>query len=127
MSSARLTVTIPARGSASVRRRPQWISPTSATLGVRVVPVPAPAPTPTEQVFTLPSPGPAPTSTTLTVAAPAGTDTFIATAYDGSANALATGQTNATITLSATNNLSLTMLGVASGVVFTVNGSSTPA
>lgn len=127
MSSAKLTVTIPARGSASVRRKPQWISPTSTTLGVRVVPVPAPAPTPTEQVFTLPSPGPAPTATTLTVAAPAGTDTFIATAYDGSANALATGQTNATITLSATNNLSLTMLGVASGVVFTVNGSSTPA
>jgi hypothetical protein len=128
MATTSLRVEIPARGSKAARRRsPKWISPSSATLGVRVLASPMPNPTPTETVFALPSPGPEPTSITVQVSAPVSTDTFVATAYDSGHNALATGSsTPIAVSLSGTPAVSVNMLGVASGVQYTVAG-STPA
>ncbi|MGD0969588.1 MAG: hypothetical protein ABR949_15035 [Candidatus Aquilonibacter sp.] len=128
MGTASLRLQIPARGSPAARgRRPQWISPSSATLGVRVLASPIPNPTPTENVYTIPSPGPVPTSITVQVPAPISNDTFVASAYDGDHNLLATGS-SAPISIALGNPaaVSVTMLGVASGVQFTVAG-STPA
>jgi hypothetical protein len=128
MSTASVTVQIPARRSQSKRRAPKWISPGSATLGVRVLPSPFPNPTPTEQTFTLPSPGPVPTSTTLQVAAPVASDTFIVTAYDGSGNPLSVGTSAVTPVLpNGANPIPIGLQGIASGVVFSVHGSSTPS
>lgn len=128
MATASLRLQIPARGSAAARgRRPQWISPNSATLGVRVLASPVPNPTPTENVYTIPSPGPVPTSITVQVQAPISSDTFVASVYDGDHNLLATGSSAPiAVSLSGAPAVSVTMLGVASGVQFTVAG-STPA
>jgi hypothetical protein len=128
MGTASLRLQIPARGSPAARgRRPQWISPSSATLGVRVLAAPIPNPTPTENVYTIPSPGPVPTSITVQVPAPISNDTFVASVYDGDHNLLATGSTAPiAIAIGDAPAVSVTMLGVASGVQFTVAG-STPA
>jgi len=128
MATASLRLQIPARGATAARgRRPQWISPSSATLGVRVLASPVPNPTPTENVYTIPTPGPVPTSMTVQVPAPISDDTFVASVYDGDHNLLATGSSAPiTVSLSGTPAVSVTMLGVASGVQFTVAG-STPA
>jgi hypothetical protein len=126
-TTALLRLQIPARGAAAKRRRPQWISQSTVTLGVRVLASPLPNPTPAEQVFTIPSPGPVPTSTTFPVTAPISTDTFVASAYDGNHNMLATGSSvPIAVTLASTPPVSVTMLGVASGVQLTAAG-STPA
>ncbi len=86
-----------------------------------------PNPTPTENVYALPSPGPLATSITVQVPAPISDDTFIASAYDGDHKLLATGSSAPTVvSLSGTPAVSVTMLGVASGVQYTVAG-STPA
>ncbi|HTU81111.1 MAG TPA: hypothetical protein VMF61_03220 [Candidatus Acidoferrales bacterium] len=86
-----------------------------------------PNPTPTEAVFTLPTPGPQPTSVTVQVTAPISTDTFVASVYDGDHNMLATGSSAPiAVSLSSTPAVSVNMLGVASGVQFTVAG-GTPA
>ncbi|MDP9018267.1 MAG: hypothetical protein M3N19_08095, partial [Candidatus Eremiobacteraeota bacterium] len=128
MGTASLTIQIPARRSQSARRNPKWISPGSATIGVRVLPSPLPNPTPTEQVFALPSPGPVPTSTTLQVAAAVANDTFVVTTYDGGGHALSTGNSAATVVApNATTTIPVVLQGVASGVVFSVAGSGTPA
>jgi hypothetical protein len=128
MATASLRLQIPARGSTAARgRRPQWISPSSTTLGVRVLASPVPNPTPTENVYTIPSPGPVPTSITVQVPAPISNDTFVASVYDGDHNLLATGSSAPTaVSLSGAPAVSVTMLGVASGIQFTVAG-STPA
>lgn len=127
MATASVRVQIPARGSQTARRRPDWISPSSASLGIRVLASPMPNPTPTENVYAIPTPGPLPTSITVQVPAPVSDDTFIASVYDGNHNLLATGSSApTTVALSGTPAVSVAMLGVASGVQYTVAG-STPA
>lgn len=128
MATASLKVQIPARGVAAARRRRQWISPSSVSLGVRVLASPMPNPTPTENVYTLPTPGAVPTSITVQVPAPVSDDTFVASVYDSNHNLLATGSSAPTvISLGGTPPpVSVTMLGVASGIQYTVAG-STPA
>jgi hypothetical protein len=127
MAAATLRLQIPARGAAAARRRPQWMSPSSTTLGVRVLTSPLPNPTPTEQVFTLPTPGPVPTSMTLQVQAPISTDTFVVSAYDTNHEMLATGSSAPiAVGIATTPPVAITMLGVASGVQLTAAG-STPA
>ncbi len=64
---------------------------------------------------------------TVQVPAPISDDIFIASVYDGGHNLLATGSSAPiTVSLSGTPAVSVTMLGVASGVQYTVAG-STPA
>lgn len=126
--SASLRLQIPARGAQTARRRREWISPSSVTLGVRVLASPMPDPTPTEAVYTIPTPGPLPTSITVQVQAPISTDTFIASLYDGNHKLLATGSSAPTaVSLTSTPSVSVTMLGVAGGVQFTVAGSTPSA
>jgi len=120
-ATASLRVQIPARWAQAARRRPQWRSPSSATLGVRVLASPIPNPTPTENAYALPTPGPLATSIAVQVPAPISDDTFIASVYDGDHKLLATGSSAPTVvSLSGTPAVSVTMLGVASGVQYTV-------
>jgi hypothetical protein len=86
MTTAQITVNLPARSGASGGKTALSIGnsgdPFGANqLGIRMVPSPAPAVTPTEQVFTLPTSGPVPTQTTLTVNTPVGPVTAYVVAY----------------------------------------------
>jgi hypothetical protein len=131
MTTAMLTIAIPARGpkaKSSAKRAPKYISQGSAAIGVTVVTAGAPAPA--ETVFPLPSPAPQATTTTLPVTAPLGTDTVSVNVYDAvptatsTPNVLSKGTTTATIATGSTQ-LSVQALGVAAGVQLAAGTSST--
>ncbi len=130
MTTAMLTIAIPARGpkaTSSAKRAPKYISQGSAAIGVTVATAGAPAPA--ETVFPLPSPAPQATTTTLPVTAPLGTDTVSVNVYDAVPtaksvpNVLSKGTTTATIATGSTQ-LSVQALGVAAGVQLAAGGSS---
>ena len=124
-TTASVKIQISARATKAARRRPNWISPSSTTLGIRVLASPLPDPTPTEDVVAIPTPGPVPTSITVQLTVPVSTDTFVASVYDANHNTLATGSSSPTpITLGVAPTVDVTMLGVAAGVQYTVPGAS---
>ena len=129
-AKASVTLTIPARGASVKMRRAKYYSQGSTALGISAYPVSQVSPLPLPTYFSVPTPGPAPTTTTIAFSAPIGDDTVTATLYDANpstttvANALSTASKAVTIAPNATNTVTMTLQGIAGGVVLTANGTS---
>ncbi len=134
VASANLSIVVPRSGAStsSNRRRPMWVSPSSAQLKVAVNSGQA-----TVYGLTANAPGcsvvVANITCTFSVAAPAGNDSFALTLLDSAGNVLSQNVVNATLAAGVATPVNVTLNGVPATAVIvpgqnaTIDGTATPA